>query len=227
MISIIMTNWNKAKYIEPAIMSLETQTVKPKELLFIDDASDDNSLDIIKNIKRKVSFPIKIFETYISFTENICLPANIGFKMSTQPILVINPSDIMHLNPKNLETIIDHHTRNRNLILTPKLFRKDKIQRISIAGMSVRREYIFKIKGYDERMHGWGGNDTDLLARLTMIGLKHVICEEIIVKHMEHPYDKRRPFNKDNDYIHAENIRNNTYAPNNKWGVHPLLEEIT
>lgn len=47
-ISIIMTSYNYAEYLDEAIDSIINQTYKDWELIIIDDASCDNSIDIIK-----------------------------------------------------------------------------------------------------------------------------------------------------------------------------------
>ena len=47
-ISIYITNRNYGKYIDRAIKSVLSQTFMEYELIIVDDASDDNSLKIIK-----------------------------------------------------------------------------------------------------------------------------------------------------------------------------------
>lgn len=47
-ISIIMTSYNYAKYIQEAIISVKNQTYTNWELIIIDDASSDNSVEIIE-----------------------------------------------------------------------------------------------------------------------------------------------------------------------------------
>ena len=47
MISIIIPNYNKAKYISKTINSLKSQTFQKWECIIIDDFSNDESIDII------------------------------------------------------------------------------------------------------------------------------------------------------------------------------------
>ena len=55
--SIIIPNYNKEPYIKECLDSVFKQTFKDYEVIFIDDASTDASLDIVKN------YPVKILKT--------------------------------------------------------------------------------------------------------------------------------------------------------------------
>ena len=50
MISIIIPNYNKAKFVEETIYSVTNQTFKDWECIIIDDNSSDTSFDIISNL---------------------------------------------------------------------------------------------------------------------------------------------------------------------------------
>ena len=49
--SIIIANFNSGKFINQCIESLKSQTYENMEIIFFDDNSKDNSLEIIKNYK--------------------------------------------------------------------------------------------------------------------------------------------------------------------------------
>ena len=61
LISIIMTSYNYARFLPEAIESILNQTYTNWELLIIDDASKDNSIEIIKKYQQKDS-RIKLIE---------------------------------------------------------------------------------------------------------------------------------------------------------------------
>ena len=46
--SIVIANYNNSNFIEECINSLNSQTYKNIEIIFFDDNSKDNSIDIIK-----------------------------------------------------------------------------------------------------------------------------------------------------------------------------------
>ena len=58
--SIIITNYNKSNFILEAVKSSIQQTYKNNEIIFFDDKSTDNSLNKIKNFKKKNNYKIKI-----------------------------------------------------------------------------------------------------------------------------------------------------------------------
>ena len=52
LISILITNYNKSKYLNKTINSCLKQNYKNKEILIFDDCSTDNSLKILKKFKK-------------------------------------------------------------------------------------------------------------------------------------------------------------------------------
>ena len=58
--SVVIANYNNSKFIDECIDSLKNQTYKNIEIIFFDDNSHDNSLEIIKKIQN-----IKIIENKI------------------------------------------------------------------------------------------------------------------------------------------------------------------
>ena len=60
-ISIIIPVYNAEKYIENMLKSIEKQTLKEIELLFIDDGSTDSSINIILKYKKNFS-NIRLFK---------------------------------------------------------------------------------------------------------------------------------------------------------------------
>ena len=49
LVSIIVVNYNNASYLEECLNSLIKQTYKLIEIIVVDDQSQDNSLNVIKN----------------------------------------------------------------------------------------------------------------------------------------------------------------------------------
>ena len=51
--SIIIVNYNNAKYLEKSLNSAIKQTFKNKEVIVIDDISNDDSLKVLEKYKKK------------------------------------------------------------------------------------------------------------------------------------------------------------------------------
>lgn len=74
-VSVIMPSFNKEKYISKSIESILNQTFKDLELLIIDDASTDKSVDIIKNYQDS---RIRFFQNKSNI--GIAATRNVGLK---------------------------------------------------------------------------------------------------------------------------------------------------
>ncbi len=76
--SVVIANYNNAKFIQDCINSLNSQTYKDIEIIFFDDNSSDNSIDIIEKFKN-----IKIIKNKIQ-TEFGSLNQMNAFKKSIE-----------------------------------------------------------------------------------------------------------------------------------------------
>ena len=52
--SIIVVNYNNAKYLTKCLGSIFNQSYKFKEIIAVDNNSNDNSLEILKKFKKKL-----------------------------------------------------------------------------------------------------------------------------------------------------------------------------
>ena len=59
--SVIIVNYNNAKYLEECINSILNQSYKNKEIIVVDDKSKDNSLEILKRYKNFFSVLCHVF----------------------------------------------------------------------------------------------------------------------------------------------------------------------
>ena len=55
LVSVIVINYNNSKYIFKSLNSIINQDYQNLEIVFVDDQSTDNSLNIISSFKQKVS----------------------------------------------------------------------------------------------------------------------------------------------------------------------------
>ncbi len=59
-VSVVVPNYNYAQYLPGRIESIAKQTYPISELIILDDASSDNSLDVIKILADKLDIPVRI-----------------------------------------------------------------------------------------------------------------------------------------------------------------------
>lgn len=95
-VDIICANYNNGKYLADFFDSICASTHHPKNLIFVDDGSTDNSIDITKKYEKKLSF-LKV----------LILPKNSGFANALNAglllsdakyVLRIDPDDLVHPN---------------------------------------------------------------------------------------------------------------------------------
>ena len=92
-ISIIMTIYNQENYINQAYAFIQNQELKDIEIIFIDDASTDNSSLIIKNLMEKDK---RIVYIKNNINRKQYYSINIGILNSRgEYILVIDPDDLL------------------------------------------------------------------------------------------------------------------------------------
>ncbi len=218
-ISVIIPCHNEAATIEESIKSFKSQTLKPLEIIVVDDFSTDNSFNIAKKIQG-----IKIFQN----KKNLG-PAgtrNHGANKSKGDILVFAEADgkysknYLEKLVKPLEDpLVGGVLSGRRIVWTDKksIFVKfqnlkweivDNLNSIGkreiIGAWAFRKEVFNSFKGYNESF--WIGEDVELTDRLKKKGLSIVYVpgtffyhkdpdtfKQFIKDKIRREKDKRRP----------------------------------
>ena len=87
-ISIIIPVYNVEKYVKETLISVKNQSLKPDEVIIINDGSTDNSLNIVKDIKDTESW--KIYET---INQGLGLTRNYGKSLAKGDYIYFLDSD--------------------------------------------------------------------------------------------------------------------------------------
>lgn len=107
-ISVIMSVFNAERCVSRAIESIMKQTFKNFELIIIEDGSNDNTLDILKNYaKNDKRIKLVINKTNIGLTKSL----NKGIKLSKGEFIARHDVDDVSL-PFRLEKQLDFMTNN-------------------------------------------------------------------------------------------------------------------
>ncbi|MCI9076281.1 MAG: glycosyltransferase [Dorea sp.] len=77
LVSIVMVNRNKEKYLDEAIKSVLEQTYKNWELILVDDCSTDTSVNIIKKYE-----DVRIKPVFLEKNVHICKATNMGLDLA-------------------------------------------------------------------------------------------------------------------------------------------------
>ena len=101
--SIIIPNYNKAPYIKECLDSVMNQTFKNYEVIFIDDCSTDNSLEIASSYKN-----VQVLKT--KHNSQAGGARNLGMKKAKGEYIVFLDSDDYFTDKYSLEKLVNHIT---------------------------------------------------------------------------------------------------------------------
>lgn len=91
-ISIIIPNYNNANYIEKCLDSILNQTYKKWEIIFIDDVSTDNSVEVVqKYLKKHPDFPLTLIQNKTNHGAGY--NRNLGLQKATYDLISFIDSD--------------------------------------------------------------------------------------------------------------------------------------
>ncbi len=100
LLSIIIPNYNKAKYIQDCVESIQKQTFKKFEIIVVDDYSNDDSRKIITDLCSKYKNIVPIFNEK---NYRVSKTRDIGFRASRGKYVTNIDSDDVYFNEKKLE----------------------------------------------------------------------------------------------------------------------------
>ena len=91
-VSAIVPNYNHARFFEERLWSIASQSYKPAELIILDDASTDNSREIISSIAEELAIPVRMaFNT--SRSGNVFRQWRKGLSLASSDLVWICESD--------------------------------------------------------------------------------------------------------------------------------------
>lgn len=181
-ISIVIPVYNRANIVRRTLDSVARQTLRPLDVILVDNNSSDNTLNVLnqwKQANQSDDFRIKVIT---ELSPGASCARNRGLKEVTTPyVMFFDSDDVMH--PHHVASFVDAFHQNRNidvvgrniLHLMPngkksiKVFRKSLYQHIFHASFSTQRyaaktELIRRVGAWDERMRGW--DDYELGVRI-------------------------------------------------------------
>lgn len=150
--SVIIVNWNGAKFLKKCVDSVLNQSYRNIEILIIDNASDDNSLEVIQGeVLSAPDIPIRIIEN--SENRGYCKGCNQGIDLASGTyILILNPDIILTSDfIKNLVSSIELDSRIG--MVAGKLVRFDGVT-LDTTGQFLRWNLTPLERGYGKKDTG-------------------------------------------------------------------------
>lgn len=187
-ISILIPNWYKHPRVPSVFEKIACQNFPSDmyEVIFVDDNTrylgDLDIFEIMEEMKAKYDdMNISFYETHKNITFNIALAYNIAAKRAKHDVVFNNDADSWQLSPNYLQTLSRYFTlfekENTRVAVAPGIVSAREGKLIIDArpshdtGLALRREDLWKIKGYDERFRGWRCNEPDFSSRVGFSGV--------------------------------------------------------
>ena len=229
MISVIMSVYNDSAYLSEAIASILNQSFSNFEFLIVDDASTDNSLEIIKNYAKKDN-RIRYFQR----SENVGLTKNLNFLLGQARGIYVARMDGNDISLQNRfkEQINAIKNNDADLVWSNAILieesgkeiclRYQPSQKKTLKLMRRRRNYIvhpatmyvkssiLKVGGYDEKYRT--GQDGDLWYRMLNNNCSFFIVKQPFIKYRLQKNiitSKRVGKNPDINYLDANTCMRN------------------
>ena len=202
-VTIVLPMRNAATTVLFSLQSINKQTYPIREVIIIDNASSDNSIEIVRKYAGKSKIPIRI----VSRQNNKGLGAsfNFGVESSKSSLVVLMHSDCTLPTACELSKLTRPFIENNDVIATyPTLVLPESVWQTydfwekcyfarvvgrGIAGLTTKFDCIKKKKyldigGIDVKNFGFGGFDADLHESLAKIG--KVSKSEAVITHLHY-----------------------------------------
>lgn len=233
-VSVIIPNYNGEKYIKNCLISLFNQSLKPDEIIIVDNNSSDKSVEIIEEFKEKVTL------VKLDTNKGFSVAVNEGIKRAKSEFVALLNNDTeldkewlkqLYLAINKDEKIFSCCSKmlrydNRNIIddvgdeynilgwatktgdgKDSSDYVEDRYVFSSCAGAAIYRREIFDEIGlFDEKFFAYF-EDVDISYRANLYGYKNLFASKAIVYHIGSASSGSRH----NDFKVRLAARNNIY----------------
>lgn len=113
-ISIIISTYNRAIELKDTLESLILQTKLPKEVIIIDDSTNNEIENLIKDISKKFENIIPLEYLHNSGEKSLTIARNIGVRYSSGDIILFLDDDVI-LEGNYIEEILNVYKNGKNI----------------------------------------------------------------------------------------------------------------
>ncbi len=245
-VSVVIPSFNNKEYLEQTINSILQNTYLQKELIIVDNNSDNETQNYLKNLseqkkalvifnRKNEGFPkavnqgiLKSKGKFVLIANNdIIAPENAIKRMveiadSSEKIGIVAPVS-NYVSGMQLDKNANYSSLEEMKEYARKTEEKNKgkileFPRVAFLFTLIKRNVIEAIGGLDERFSPGNFEDDDFCLRAQLAGFSTVIAQDVFVHHFG-----SKSFKKDNK-TYDDLIENNLQIFKLKWGADP--EEI-
>ena len=174
-VSVIVPNYNTEKYIDRCIESLVNQTYKNIEIIIVDDASKDNSIQVIKKYQKKYE---NILLIELENNKGVSNARNIGIKRATGKYIMFSDSDDWY-EVNAVEKLITKAQEENSDFVTANYYINKKDQKVKVDTSN----YFSKEKIKKE----------EIISYMTLTSCSKLITKELFIKNnIWYPEDVKR-----------------------------------
>jgi len=198
LVSVVITNYNYAKYLREAINSALNQTYQNKEVILIDDASSDNSREIYDKFSRKIKIIKHLENRGIVFSRNEALNIVKGKYICFLDADNYWESDylakICDFAEKNNMDVVYTDMQlfgNRNSLVKLPEFNLEILKSANFIDMgALIKTSIAKKQGFDPFLNKMSHEDWDFFLGIALTGACLARCSDTKLNYRVHSYSR-------------------------------------
>jgi len=225
-ISVILTSRARLRLFKNSYNSIASQLTPSDELVVIEEAEERAGwIDFLKS----QNIPWQFVNTNEPNYRGCSIAKNMALMLCNNPWIAINDPEVTHITPCITQASERLISNDKQFIVAGTLYsEKDNQTGFETANKMensqapffalTTKDNLTKVGGWDERFKFWGNDDNDLMHRLGMSGVSHVVCNDMVVFHQWH---QRPPEAAHGDYNHEllyEENKQMIANQNKKWG---------
>lgn len=197
--SVIIPAYNSEKTLEQCLSALKNQTIKPLEIIVVDDGSTDSTIELAKKfhsrvLSKKHAGPAAARNRgaraasgeIILFTDADCVPDNGWVKEMLAPFQDSKIAGVQGSYMTRQKPLLARFAQFEIEQRYERLSGRKYIDFMGTYSAAYRRELFLKFQGFDESFPSASGEDPELSFRLSEAGHKMVFNPKAVVCH-QHP----------------------------------------
>ncbi len=233
-ISLLVSNFGRAELFKRSLESILPQMGKWDEIVVADDSVEEGEKEKMKAVLASVPVvPYKYVDMKNTKYRSGVFAKNVALRSCSNFLVIINDPEVMHITP-NIKIIRERFdSGDRRVFLVPgTMYFSNAGQSLSdFQGMrttdhsmapfigGIPREELMAIGGWDERFVFWGNDDNDLMYRLGLNGVRHVVDDSMQALHQWHERQPQSAMGDYNEPLLYEKPKKIVANEGKEWGL--------